>query len=372
MKSAHCIRLSLALLSALAFTGCLGDKSNSGTDTSTGQLHFNGFKGLAYQTASQTGNTNESGEFRYYPGETLTFRVGDLPLASGVPAQQYVTLLEFFESTRSALQTPTVDEMGLSTHTYTEQQVLESAAVMNLTRFLMLLNWTENVAEGDGIDIRDRVIRQLNAALPALTSPIDFSVSESEFTATSPVPSPANQLLASICFYPEGDELCQDPPTQTEIENAPARPDDPDARDPNIEYREDLIAKKERIANSVRTLEDITAEDAQTYLTRELEAISTEVANGYYLNEDVASYPASDTGIKSVAVRQIGGSTSIAELEAISTRPQNVQVQSADWQSAEVEYFVAGAPGGESELLMSFRPENTYRWVRKQLRVIIR
>lgn len=372
MRSVHRIRLSLALLSALAFTGCLDDESGSGDGISTGRLNFNGFNGLTYQTASQAGTTNAAGEFRYYPGETLEFRVGDLLLISGVPARQYVTLLEFFETTRTALQTPMVDEEGLTTHTLTEQQVLENATLMNLARFLMLLNWSENIPEGEGIDIRNRVISQLNAALPNLTGAINFTVSESEFTAINPTPSPANQLLAAICFYPEDDELCEEPPTQTEIDNAPPRPENADERDPDVEYKEDLEAKKERIENSVRSMEDISAEDAQTYLTRELKGISTAVANRYYLDDDVASYPASDTAIKQVAVRRIGGGLALAELEAISTRPQDVQVHSADWQSAEVEYFVAGPSGGESELLMSFRPENTYRWVRKQLRVIIR
>ncbi len=135
---------------------------------------------------------------------------------------------------------------------------------------------------------------------------------------------------------------------------------------------EDLQAKKDRIENAVRTMEDIDTEDAQTYLTRELKAISTTVANRYFLDEDVASHPATDTALKQVAVRKIGGGLALAELEAISTRPQDVQINSADWQNGVVEYFVAGPSGGESELLLSFRPEDTYRWVRKQLRVIIR
>lgn len=372
MRSVHRIRLSFALLSVFAFTGCLDDGGGSGNDTSTGRLNFNGFTGLTYRTASQTGTTNAAGEFSYYPGETLEFRVGKLSLISGVPAKRYITLLEYSASTRAALEVPTVDELGLSTHTQTEQQVLENATLMNLTRFLMLLNWKENVPEGEGIDIRERVINQLNAALPTLTSPIDFTVSEEEFTATAPTLSPANQLLAAICFYPEDDELCEEPPTQAEIDNAPPRPDNADDRDPDIEYSEDLKAKKERIENSVRSMEDTSAEDAQIYLTRELDAISTAVANRYFLDDDVASYPASDTAIKQVAVRKIGSNIALAELEAISTRPQDVQVHSADWQSAEVEYFLAGPPGGESELLMSLRPEGTYRWVRKPLRVIIR
>lgn len=371
MRSVHRTRLMLTLMGALTLSGCLDDGGGSGDDTSGGQVNFNGFSGLSYQTQSQSGTTNTAGEFRYYPGETLTFRVGNLPLASGVPARPYVTLLEFFETTRLELQASIADDEGLSTHTLAEQKVLENTTLMNLSRFLMLLNWSQSVAEGDGIELRERVITQLNAALPELTAPVDFSVSESEFTATDPM-SPANQLLAAICFYPEDDALCEDPPTQEEIDNAPPRPENGEDRDPDIEYSEDLKAKRDRIENAARSMADITLEDAREYLTRELKAISTTLANQYYLDDDVASYPATDTGLKHVKVRKIGGGLSLAELEAISTRSQDVQIHSTGWQSGDVEYFIAGPSGGESELLLSFRPDDTYRWVRKQLRVIIR
>ncbi|MBU2952588.1 organic solvent ABC transporter permease [Marinobacter sp. F3R08] len=371
MRPAHRIRITYTLLGALALSGCLENDSDSGDDTSTGRVNYNGFNGLTYQTASQAGTTNADGQFRYYPGETLVFQVGDLQLASDVPAQQYVTLLEFFEATRTSLQSAMVDDEGLSTHTLTEQQVLQNTTLMNLSRFLMLLNWNQNVAEGEGIDIRDRVITQLNAALPNLTAEIDFNVTEAEFTATDPM-SPANQLLAAICFYPEDDELCNEAPTQEEINNAPPRPDNDEDRDPDIEYSEDLQAKKDRIENAVRTMEDIDADDARNYLSRELKAISTTVANRYFLDDYEASHLSTDTDLHQVTIRKIGGSPSITELEAISTRPHDVQINSTDWQSGEVEYFVAGPTGGESELLLTFRPEHTYRWVRKQLRVIIR
>ncbi|MBW4936287.1 organic solvent ABC transporter permease [Marinobacter sp. F4206] len=372
MRSAQPIRLSLTLISTIAITGCLDDSSSGGNDTSVGRLNYNGFSGLTYQTASQTGTTNEQGEFRYYPGETLSLRVGDLAIIEDVPARKYVTPLEFFPEIRSELTNPAFDDEGLSTHTITEQLLIDDVSLNNITRFLMALNWTENVREGEGIEIRDRVVEQLNAALPDLTGPIDFSVSEAEFTALGTTPSPANQLLAAICFYPEDDELCKEPPTPEEIAAAPARPDNEIDRDPDTEYREDLQANRDRILGSVRSLEDIDANDAQTYLTRELKAITTAISNRFYLNEDVASHPANDTSIKTVSIRRIGGAPELADIEAISTRPGDVVINATSWQEAEVEYFVAGETGGEAELVMSIRPDDTYRWVRKQLRVIIR
>lgn len=372
MRFSPSIRLSATLFATLALAGCLDDGGSSSDDTSLGQLNHNGINGLTYQTQSQSGRTNARGEFRYYPGETLSLRVGDLPLVDGVPAQRYVTPLEFVPEVRAALTDPIADDEGLSTHTLREQLLIEHREVINITRLLIALNWTGDVKKGENIDIRERVITQLNLALPNLSAPIDFSVSEAEFSESEDTLSPANELLAEICFYPEGHSLCDEPPSEVDIALKPERPEDPDDIDPDVEYREDAQAKRDRILDAVRTLNEVSPEDVETYLTRELTGITTAIANTYYLNDHVASYPASDTGIKSVDIRLIGGQPQLDGLEAISTRTDQVLVHATDWQASEVEYFVAGETGGESELVVSFRPDDTYRWIRKQLRVLIR
>ncbi|MDX1636150.1 MAG: organic solvent ABC transporter permease, partial [Marinobacter sp.] len=228
----------MTLLSVVALTGCLDSGGSSSDDRSTGQITPTGIQGLHYQTNSQDGTTGASGQFRYYPGERLTLRVGNLALYSGIPAQDYVTPLEFAASIRDQLELATVDELGLLSHKPTEKQLIESDEVMNVTRLLMSLSWQATTTEGRGIDIRERVISQLNAALPTLDGEIDFSVASNTFAATDPAPSPANQLLAKICFHPEGDELCEDPPTQAEIDNAPEAPQNQQDRDPDVEYRQ--------------------------------------------------------------------------------------------------------------------------------------
>ena len=143
------------------------------------------------QTASQSGTTNAAGEFRYYPGETIDFYVGDLLLAKDIPAQEHVTLLEFFPDIRNELKTPLIDDEALEP-TARGRSTYDRVALNNLGRFLIALNWTGNVREG--IDIREQVIQQLNAALPDLSAAIDFTVSEPEFTAWAVLPP--NQLLA--------------------------------------------------------------------------------------------------------------------------------------------------------------------------------
>ncbi|MCK7548229.1 organic solvent ABC transporter permease [Marinobacter koreensis] len=372
MKSVHRLSPLALLLSSVFLSGCLGGGGGSDSDPSIGRLNYNGFSGLSYQTASQSGTTDAQGRFRYYPGETLSFKVGNLPLVQGVPAKPYISPLEFFADVRTALQTPIVDDQNLRSHQLTEAQLLDNATLMNLTRFLMSLDWTQGVPEGEGIDIRQRVIDQLNTALTNIEGTIDFSVPEAEFAALGGNPSPANQLLAQICFYPEDNALCDDPPTQEEINAAPVRPANEADWDPNVEYQQDLQAKRDRIVESIRTLDDIKTEDAQIYLTHELDAITTAIGNQYYLENHVAEYPASDTGIKSVRVEKIAGDTNLTDIEAISTRPTDVTIHSWSWQTADVEFFVSGDTGGESELLINFRPQGTYRWIRKSLRILIR
>ncbi|WP_336368153.1 organic solvent ABC transporter permease [Marinobacter sp. C2H3] len=371
MKPAQRLSALALLLTTLGVAGCGGGGGGGGNDASTGQVNANGISGLNYQTASQSGTTSARGEFRYYPGETLSFAVGDLALVSGVPAQRYVTPLEFFAVTRNALTDAMVDSQNLRSHRLTEQQLLQNNTLMNLTRFLMSLDWTEGVKEGEGIEIRQRVIDQLNRALPNVQGAIDFTVPPQTFAATGASMSPANQLLAQICFYEKDDELCEAPPTQAEIDGAPIRPDDEALWDPNVEYRQDLINKRDRILNAVRSIDDVATEDARDYLTHELDAITTVYGNRYYLDDDIANVAASDTAIKSVTLRKIGGTPSLQDIEAISTRPVDVTVHSWSWQTAQVEYFVSGDAGGSSELLINFRPDDTYRWIRKSLRVRI-
>ncbi|SOB75784.1 hypothetical protein SAMN04488490_1423 [Marinobacter sp. LV10R510-11A] len=380
MAAVHLTRPSFmlprALLTALfispLLSGCLGgDSDNNGNGTSTGKVNALGVSGLSYQTASQSGKTNTKGQFQYYPGETLNLWVGDLPIAEGVPAQEWVTPLEFFPDLRAQLQVPSVDDEGLSTHTITEQQLITDVSLGNLTRFLIALNWTEKVREGEGIEIRDRVIQQLNAALPSLSGAIDFTVSQTEFDATGTASSPANQLLAEICFYPVGDELCEKLPTQADIDSLPERPEDDNEWDPEVEYKQDLEAKKQRIIEAARSMDEVDAEDARDYLKRELKKISTIIGNRFYLDNHTAEHAPNDTGIKQVKIRRIGGGIELSDIGAITTRPQDVVLHSYSKQMAEVEYYVSGPAGGESEIVISFSPENTYRWVRKNLRVVI-
>ena len=81
------IGLSLAVISALGlgFTGCGSSSSDTPTvTTQTGTFVDAPVQGLKYTTATQSGYTNDKGEFKYVAGETVEFKLGNLSLGTKV------------------------------------------------------------------------------------------------------------------------------------------------------------------------------------------------------------------------------------------------------------------------------------------------
>jgi len=375
----NAIAAAVLIPASILLSGCGGDDDKD--DRVTGQVTPTGVSGLNYQTRSRNGKTGDEGQFRYYPGETLQLSAGNLVLADGVPADRFVTPLDFYSNIRSQLNAAEINDLGLLSHRPVEQRLLESNETINVARLLLALNWSGSVTDGAKVDIRQRVVDQLNAALPDIDGTIDFSVSPADFARadlqnadTSPDPySPANDLLLEICFFPEGDELCDEPPTLVEIENAPDRPGIEEEVDPDIDYKEDLRDLRDRILDGRRLLTNVTLDEVREWLTRELDLATADIANDFYLSAEIADIPASDTSLQTVRLRKVGASSVQPQaLEAISSRPENVTIQSTTAIPPEVDYFISGPAGGESEILVNFQPENDYRWITKNLRVVIR
>jgi hypothetical protein len=81
----------LSTITAAFLVGCGGGSGSSSTattstvttaTTSTGTFVDAPVKGLHYKTATQEGDTNENGEFKYIAGETIEFKLGNLSLGS--------------------------------------------------------------------------------------------------------------------------------------------------------------------------------------------------------------------------------------------------------------------------------------------------
>jgi hypothetical protein len=76
------LNLLVTFLLSLALVACGGGDR----PVLTGHFTDSPVQGLQYRTASQSGETDATGGFKYLPGETVTFFVGDIPLGEVVGA----------------------------------------------------------------------------------------------------------------------------------------------------------------------------------------------------------------------------------------------------------------------------------------------
>lgn len=73
---------------ALTLTACGGSGGGTEEEVLKGIFVDSPVSGLDYMTDSRSGKTNESGEFEYLEGETVTFMLGDLTLGSAPGASE--------------------------------------------------------------------------------------------------------------------------------------------------------------------------------------------------------------------------------------------------------------------------------------------
>ena len=142
--------ITVTLFTALASCGGGGGSSNP---TSTGTFVDSPVINIGYRTETQNGVTNSRGEFNYFPGEMVTFFIGDLEFPS-IPAEQVVTPLDMADT----------DDIS-------------HPIVINISRLLQSLDKDGNPS--NGISITD--ISKQNAVI------LDFDVSVSVFELSTAV-----------------------------------------------------------------------------------------------------------------------------------------------------------------------------------------
>lgn len=363
----------------LALAGCSGSDGDGDGDLRTGTLFTEGVENIHYETRSQSGTTNEDGEFRYRPGETLTFRVGNLVLAENVPAAPFLTPIDFTAEARRQLHSGGTDEEGLETHRGIEEDLAENNAIaINITRLLSALAEQDNPGSSEEtLEITQRTIDQLNSYLADDSNPrIDFSVSTESFSRPDTIsednreddtgdlidPSPANRLLDSICFAPEGDELCEAPHTQSEIDNASG------------ERQEELSDERSSILNARRTLEGATTGNAIEFLSQDTLDFRNDLATAFYPEPGTLTISPSDGRIRTVAIKRTGSSGfSLKRLEA-KAEGTGWAIHSVDRQEGTVEFYRnTSRPAESGTILVNFKVDypgfDNYRWFRKNLLV---
>lgn len=136
--------------------GSAGGGGGGVTSVSYGVFLDAAVEGLNYSTQTQAGLTAAGGVFKYVPGETVTFSIGDIPLGSA--------------TARPALTPVDLVTSGSVTH----------QKVTNMTRLLMSLDEDNNVSI-DGIKLADSV------RTAAAGKSLDLDSSDGVFEAASTV-----------------------------------------------------------------------------------------------------------------------------------------------------------------------------------------
>lgn len=114
------LTFTLVLAASTIIGGCGGGGESSGStvetpapitpqnDIFTGMFIDTAVQGLNYETATQSGKTNEQGEFSYQNGEQVTFSIGSIMFES-VLSKAIITPLDIFNTDN--IQTPSVVNM---------------------------------------------------------------------------------------------------------------------------------------------------------------------------------------------------------------------------------------------------------------------
>ncbi len=325
-------RFLVPLILTLTLSACSSDE---GEDTSggalTGFLFPGGLSGLPYETPSRSGLTGANGEFLYLPGETITFRIGDLVFAEQIVAKQYMTTLDFESDLTAAIDVGEVDKQ-LSLHENLEATAATEYRVSN--KLSMLLSLDDNREREDGIQISLDTRSAIES--DPLASSVDFDIPPGDFIADE---SDASALIGNICF-PENDP-CND-------DDSRGLGNYGDLIGDYLEDRYFDIAG--RIFPRPETVQ-IAAGDAQP-LTVTIQILGL---HGRLLQMEVAT------------------ADQLAQLTE-NPPPNEKTVIVVDGFSVEngtVTFHAEGSSGDETELVINLKLDNDYRWMKKVVRVKI-
>ncbi|TVP61121.1 MAG: hypothetical protein EA349_00600 [Halomonadaceae bacterium] len=372
--------LTLLLMTGL-LTACLEDskdsssRNNPNTGPQTGQITLTGIEGLSYQTESKTGTTDAKGRYGYLPGQTVTFTLGNLPLAEAIPAREFLTPMEFTYEQRQILNVGGVEDSGMTSHRVIEKFLASNnPETINIMRMLMVLDQDQNASADNPVQITQRTIDQINTFL---TDHPDFELNFADSPgvfARAPNRedrdeewSDANRLIQSLCFHPVGHELCEEPPSQEAIDQLkPAS----SSQTPSDEYLA-LVAKKEAIESARREIRDVNEEAVRDFLLEQTDLYKLKLERPFTLRPDTLTLRPGDTGLKELAIVKIGGPLELANLEVESKNQDTVIVHgySAQTGTANFHLTTTAAHNDEATLLVNFKLPGDYRWYRKSLLV---
>lgn len=149
----------------------------------TGVFKDSEVQGLSFTTTTQTGTTNEKGEFSYVEGETITFKVGELTLGSAT-AEAVMTPISLVKTVDAAAS-------------------IESPTVQNMAALLQTLD--QDSDHSNGISISQEVVAAMGIQTIDFSQPVEstladivLSVSQNQGTALQIVyPGQAAENMAA-------------------------------------------------------------------------------------------------------------------------------------------------------------------------------
>jgi hypothetical protein len=157
-----------SIITSIAITGCGGGGSDSSNtpapEIKTGIFTDSPVKGLFYETETLSGITNESGEFDYIEGETVTFKLGGSVLGI-TKAQELVT--PFTITGVKALR-----KQRDITNSFLSQTPNSFEKAINIATLLQGLD--QDGDESNGIDLGDAHTRLSNLSIPLLVKASGF------------------------------------------------------------------------------------------------------------------------------------------------------------------------------------------------------
>lgn len=227
------------LICAIGLTilsGC--DSTSSDTDfddgVRTGQFIDSPVANIAYRTATQSGFTNEQGEFLFHSGESVTFSIGGIDLPSAV-ARRVVTPLTL---------------VGVDTASDT--------TVLNISRLLLSLDTDANPDNGIRID------NQAHRTAQSLS--LDFSAADFAALVTNLVANSGSvntSLVSALAAQQHLEEQLALIPTDSDndgvIDTEDAFPNDPQE---SVDTDQDGVGDNADYAPNDATIQTICQSDA--------------------------------------------------------------------------------------------------------------
>jgi hypothetical protein len=177
----------------LVLAGCGGSDRKTAREVS-GTLQAGGISGVRFTTARRNGATDVAGTFKYLPGETVTFSVGDIRLGS-VPGAAVITPF-----TLAGLTPPTTELALRRELSRAQRMVTPFVRVANMQRLFMALDADHDPS--NGYDLRNADMRLAGATIDLDQRLSDFALELAklapDLTHDIPLSRPVVQLYREL------------------------------------------------------------------------------------------------------------------------------------------------------------------------------